>query len=484
MPAQDSTETLSLNGLRVRCAVALTPAEHALGLQKHAKLDEDEGLLFLFPRVRTAQFWMGEVPFAIDLVGIDGQSRVSRIVEGAMPGSTERWSFSRVSAVLEVPAGTCRRAGLRGGDLITASDSRTAQVSADDATDIDGVHNSTNASDDGDAADEAHGPETGLNQPELKVGDRFKVGRYGPTWQVTKASGSAGFCQRVDHKRKWFGYSHNRDTGEVAVYPVVQGSGDRLGAPVAYGRFDLTEEPSTPEAPASEAPHDASADVAADFEKVGDGFNPWSPQDQQIDNRDTEHPDEQYRDRETPDALTQSSNGAHGMYDTPKEQYYHELYPDALADEALEPSVQDPVTRHGAIIEAPAQQRRIGQIVDEAKFVEKVARILFAHADEIPWEPDALNGGATERAVVGRQDLARWLGGSSSPNVNGGIAAAAPEATRYIIDAASNDRGLSLIGNAFVLADMADFSRIGFSGRRPILVLYREPREGESTSVV
>lgn len=78
--------------------------------------------------------------------------------------------------------------------------------------------------------------------PALEKGDRFKVGRFGPTWEVVKPEGVTGFVQRDGHKRKWFGYTHSRDTGEIAVYPVNQGSGDRTGEPVAYGPLNLVEQ--------------------------------------------------------------------------------------------------------------------------------------------------------------------------------------------------------------------------------------------------
>jgi hypothetical protein len=96
---------------------------------------------------------------------------------------------------------------------------------------------------DGFAPDEITPPAEGARRAdeELKVGAQFRVGRFGPVWQVVKAHGMTGYVQRSDHKRKWFGYSHNRDTGEVVIYPVKQGSGDRIGDPVAFGPLALVE---------------------------------------------------------------------------------------------------------------------------------------------------------------------------------------------------------------------------------------------------
>lgn len=107
---------------------------------------------------------------------------------------------------------------------------------------------------------------------------------------------------------------------------------------------------------------------------------------------------------------------------------------------------------------------RTAQIVDEAKFVDKVSNILTTHAGALEWTPDVLNGGSSERAVVTRRELSRWLAAGQ----------AAPESTQYIIDAAATDRGLSLIGDAFILAGQADMARVGFTSTGPMLVLYRQ----------
>ena len=94
---------------------------------------------------------------------------------------------------------------------------------------------------------------------------------------------------------------------------------------------------------------------------------------------------------------------------------------------------------------------------------------------EIQWTPDALNGGASERTVVTRRDLAQWLGGDPR-----GFGDAAPEATEYIVRAASSDRGLRLIGDAFILAGLADTARLGYQNRQPTLILYREAQGEEA----
>jgi hypothetical protein len=163
-------------------------------------------------------------------------------------------------------------------------------------------------------------------------------------------------------------------------------------------------------------------------------------------------------------------------FDEPAEQYFSNLYGDQLADEAL--NVDDSLqTRVGEEAKAQQHTTRQAQIVDEQKFIARVSDILSSHADDIPWQPDALNGGATERAVVTRGELARWMGSSNlgHPGAPQGHAGAGDEGVSYVLDAASDERGLQLIGEALVLAGMADYTRLGFAGRQPMLVAYRTP---------
>src|SRR5687768_3945180 len=219
----------------LQCSLALTPAEHALGLSKHAALSEGEGLLFVFPQTKTATFWMSAVGFPIDILGLDAESRVTKIVENGRPGSVERWTFPKVAAVLEVRGGLSRRAGVRVGDLLEQEDA---------------------------------------------------------------------------------------------------------------------------------------------------------------------NPNENIEDHE-PHMTTVP--GGH-TFDTPKEEYFSSLWGDELADTAMEPRVDHPATRVG---------RRVAQIVDEAKFVEKVSHILLGKVEEMQWTPDPLNNNETERTVVSRAGLARWLTGQA-----------------------------------------------------------------------
>jgi uncharacterized membrane protein (UPF0127 family) len=118
----DKEVIVRVAGAEVECSVMRTEEELALGLQGHNDLKAGEGMLFLFPQPKTPTFWMGKVAFPIDIVGIDENSRITKIVEDAQPGTTSRWTFHRVSAVLEVPGRWCLKNGINVGDRVDALD--------------------------------------------------------------------------------------------------------------------------------------------------------------------------------------------------------------------------------------------------------------------------------------------------------------------------------------------------------------------------
>jgi hypothetical protein len=193
----------------------------------------------------------------------------------------------------------------------------------------------------------------------------------------------------------------------------------------------------------------------------------------QIEEREEEDSsEEQFRGNLMPDQYAATSK----TYDEPASEYYHELYPAPMAENALNPD--------GDVMRHSSSQRK-AQVVDEEKFVTKMSNLLFSLYDRIPWTKVNLTGGDLERTVVTRAELRRWFENSYMDR----------GALDYIINVASTDRGLSLIGDAFILSGMADQANLGWSKskgdsdgsagtRDPVLVLYRQStgaEEGEAS---
>ena len=61
---------------------------------------------------------MGSVSFPIDIVFADAGGTIRKVVAGARPGAHDRWSAPVVGWVIELAAGSCRRAGINIGDRV------------------------------------------------------------------------------------------------------------------------------------------------------------------------------------------------------------------------------------------------------------------------------------------------------------------------------------------------------------------------------
>ena len=119
--------TVTINGERFRVDVADTMASRELGLGKREGLPEGGGMLFVFASLSERTFWMRDVSFPIDIIWIAG-NKVVGFAENTVPHKGESLTkISRykspegVDRVLEVSAGTIKRAGIVVGDDVTVN---------------------------------------------------------------------------------------------------------------------------------------------------------------------------------------------------------------------------------------------------------------------------------------------------------------------------------------------------------------------------
>jgi uncharacterized membrane protein (UPF0127 family) len=98
-----------------RCSIAADPFTRARGLLGRSSLPSGEGIL-LRP---ASSVHTGFMRFAIDVVFLDRELTVLRVVERLAPWRTA--ARRRAHAVLELAAGECGRRGLREGDRLEIS---------------------------------------------------------------------------------------------------------------------------------------------------------------------------------------------------------------------------------------------------------------------------------------------------------------------------------------------------------------------------
>lgn len=83
------------------CFVAKTEEERRKGLQDRDILPLDEGMLFVFPKEGTRQFWMKDTKIALDQISINSAEDVVQVYE-AQPESDELIKFPHCKYLLEV----------------------------------------------------------------------------------------------------------------------------------------------------------------------------------------------------------------------------------------------------------------------------------------------------------------------------------------------------------------------------------------------
>lgn len=117
------TATLWIKTNRGRYAFAVelaqTPEARQTGLQGRRFLAADAGMLFDFGSPQPVSMWMKNTFLSLDMLFIDSEGTVVKVVETTPPLSLALISSERpVRAVLEVIAGTCARLGIGPGSRI------------------------------------------------------------------------------------------------------------------------------------------------------------------------------------------------------------------------------------------------------------------------------------------------------------------------------------------------------------------------------
>jgi uncharacterized membrane protein (UPF0127 family) len=85
------------------------------GLQGFRKLAADEAALFPYPRPVGVTFWMGSVPYVIDIIFVSPDNTVERVFRNCRPGQTSLYpSGGLVRWVIETAAGS----GVREGEKV------------------------------------------------------------------------------------------------------------------------------------------------------------------------------------------------------------------------------------------------------------------------------------------------------------------------------------------------------------------------------
>lgn len=94
----------------VKVEIADTPAARELGLMYRNQLNEDAGMIFVFPAPDRLSFWMKNTEMPLDMIFADAAGKIVGIVENAEPFSEKSLGVGADSLyVLEVNGGFAQR---------------------------------------------------------------------------------------------------------------------------------------------------------------------------------------------------------------------------------------------------------------------------------------------------------------------------------------------------------------------------------------
>ena len=113
-------EIVTKNGVQAfSVEMATTDEEKQTGLMYRKELADGKGMLFDFNPEQQVSMWMKNTYVSLDMIFIRADGRILRIAENTEPLSTKIIpSRGPTRAVLEVPAGTAQKYGIRPGDRV------------------------------------------------------------------------------------------------------------------------------------------------------------------------------------------------------------------------------------------------------------------------------------------------------------------------------------------------------------------------------
>jgi uncharacterized protein len=96
--------------------IADDPQRRARGLMFVERLDDDAGMLFVYPQVEPVSMWMKNTHIALDMLFVGPDGRVEHVVENTTPMSLDTIeSQAPVRGVVELKGGVAARLKIRPG---------------------------------------------------------------------------------------------------------------------------------------------------------------------------------------------------------------------------------------------------------------------------------------------------------------------------------------------------------------------------------
>jgi len=119
--AGQEKKKISLSGVELIVDVSDTDQSRQKGLMFKPRMDELEGMLFIFENQARYSFWMKNMQFPIDIIWVSEDKKVVYIAEDALPCQGSCPSFSpdkSAKYVLELNSGFVKNHQVKVGDSL------------------------------------------------------------------------------------------------------------------------------------------------------------------------------------------------------------------------------------------------------------------------------------------------------------------------------------------------------------------------------
>lgn len=119
--ASEKEQIIRINNSAITVEVADKPYEQVQGLSDRKSMDNNHGMLFIFPESIKPSFWMKDMYFALDMIWIDAGGNIVQITKNISP-DTYPGTFqppSPIKYVLEVNAGWSDKNKIKTGDRVS-----------------------------------------------------------------------------------------------------------------------------------------------------------------------------------------------------------------------------------------------------------------------------------------------------------------------------------------------------------------------------
>lgn len=115
------TPLAEINGHVFSLYLAQTSEEQSVGLAKYNKINQNQGMLFLFQKADNYSFWMKDMQFPIDIIFIK-DNKVVDIFQKVPVSSNENLPVyttkTKADKVLEINSGLAKKYGIKIGSEI------------------------------------------------------------------------------------------------------------------------------------------------------------------------------------------------------------------------------------------------------------------------------------------------------------------------------------------------------------------------------